>query len=75
VEERESQEALNTFFSGKLEAAAQAAGITIQPQVFEIFNEIKCGSRRVRDLNAAPALMPELLDLCLDSADHSYATD
>jgi len=41
VELWESQEALNTFFTEKLGAALQAAGISIQPKVFEIFNEIK----------------------------------
>jgi hypothetical protein len=41
VELWDSQEALNTFFAEKLGAALQAAGITIQPKVFDVFNEIK----------------------------------
>src|SRR3954453_12929472 len=41
VETWESQDALNAFFTEKLGAALQAAGITIQPKSFEIFNEIK----------------------------------
>ena len=36
----ESQEAMDTFFAEKLGAAMQAAGITIQPKVFEVFNEV-----------------------------------
>jgi quinol monooxygenase YgiN len=39
VEVWESQAALNTFVSEKLGAALQAAGITLQPKIFEVFNE------------------------------------
>ncbi len=41
IEFWESQDALMAFFTQKLEAALLAAGITIRPKPFEIFNEIK----------------------------------
>jgi quinol monooxygenase YgiN len=38
VETWESQEALQTFYETKLRSALEAAGIQVQPRIFEIVN-------------------------------------